>query len=265
MKLTKTAMTIFMLSYGVAFAGTMGDVAAVPPKFYIGIEGGGSVSTDIHFQPVITYPSSQEFSFTTPVNTDWNRDIGSAGFGGAFAGYEWNQNLALQFSYVYRSSYDWNMLTVEDDANFAPDVYGQYNAGKISVQTFLFDLLLKPSVNWGGFVPYVKGGIGIGLNKIDRLQNINIPFVSPLSYNTIVSGKSSTSFAWDAGVGADYYLTNQFNIGLGYRFVDAGKLRTGSNFIETVSGLASTITPFKAKHVFLNEVSISAAYHFDFV
>lgn len=98
------------------------------------------------------------------------------------------------------------------------------------------------------------------------VQNIDIPTGGrALSFNSFLDGKSVTNFAWDAGAGADYFFSPQFSVGLGYRLVGVGKLETGSHFIDMVSGLNSTASPFKASHVYLNEVAISAAWHFDHI
>lgn len=266
------AISILALSSFAGFAGTMGATTAAPGKFYLGIEGGDSISLNTHFQPNIVYPRATDYLYITPENTDWTRDIGAAGFGGVFLGYEWNPNVAFAFDYSYRGNYNWSILTVENtlvvDPNLAPypDVYDRYKAGPIRIQTFLFDMLLKPAVNWGGLMPYIKGGIGLSINNISYLQNIDVPYsTNQLSFNNTQSGKSTNNFAWDVGLGADYYLTQKLSVGLAYRFVDTGKLQTGYSTSGLGASDGDTITPFIANHVYLNELSVSAAYHFDFM
>lgn len=261
--LKKIIISFLILINYTAIAGSMGELIT-SNRFYLGIEGGNSISTNTHFQPTITYPSSQVFIFTNPENTDWTRDISAAGLGGVFVGYKWNQNVAVQFDYSYRGNYNWNTLVTEADSVFAPSIYYRFKAGNIQIQTFLIDLSLKPSVNWGGLVPYIKMGIGASYNKNNGLLVINIPVGgNALSENSLVTGKYNTNVAWNAGLGADYYFNNQFSISFGYRFVDAGKLSTGSNFVNALTGLASTVSPFEAQHIYLNEVLFTATYHFD--
>ncbi|WP_131780950.1 outer membrane protein [Legionella gresilensis] len=251
---------------GLAAAGTMGDISPLAPRFYVGAEGGGSISVNTHFQPI--FSGSRRLTVLAPDNSDWSRDLGVGGFGGLFAGYTFNPNLAFQFTWDYRSGYNYDLhaaygLDVENPNYFLQD---RYEARGIKIQTFLFDMILKPAVNWGGFVPYVKGGVGVAYNKIKTLRNVEIPFNgTELSYDTFIHGDSETSFAWDAGVGADYFFTNNLSIGLGYRFVDAGELRTKRIANDAVTGSVFTINPFKAKHFLLNEVMASIAYHFDYV
>lgn len=265
--LKKTVIAGFVAISSGAFAGSMGSIPTNPPRFYAGLQVGDSISADTHFQPRITYPPAQSSGFVTPVNTDFTRDIGSEGFGGVFIGYNWRPGLAFQFSYDYRNGYDWTILAAEDSSLYSPDVYDRFTTSSIKIQTFLFDVILKPTVEWGGFVPYVKGGIGIASNKIKRLQNIDQPTRHnnhELTFNIVTAGKTATSFAWDAGVGVDYFVNDKISVALGYRLVDAGALKTGTTYYESVASVKGRITPFETRHVFLNEVSIAATYHFDF-
>ncbi|KTD16572.1 outer membrane protein [Legionella jordanis] len=263
--LRKTALAILNFQCSLALAGAMGDVNVMPAhQVYLGLEGGYSISTQTHLQPVYTYPRSTRLVFISPVNSDWTRDIGSTGLGGAFLGYQWNPNVSFQFSYDYRKGYDWNIPAAEEPS-ITDTIYDRYEGGDITIQTFLFDLILKPNVDWGGFIPYIKGGIGAAHNKITGIQNIGIPiFGAPLTVNLLVDGNSSTNFAWDAGVGANYTF-DHFGVGLGYRFVDAGKLKTSSTVTDAITGLRTTISPLEAKHIFLHELTASIFYSFDFI
>lgn len=256
-------ISLFIIGTSTSFAGNMGEAVSELNKFYLGIEGGASISSQIHFQPVILYPAQNEFFITTPNNSDWTRDIGSEGVVGVLLGYQWTSNVAFQFNYAYRNGYNWNILGTETITNLAPVIYDSYFADTINIQTFIFDLKLMPSVNWGGFIPYTKGGVGFAINKIDGLRNIDIPYNgAPLGFNTVIKGDSSTNFSWDAGVGTEYYFNNKLNLGLGYRFVDTGRLKTSNNFTDTTLAETSTISPFVAKHVFLNELVAFVVYHF---
>ncbi|KTC88700.1 porin family protein [Fluoribacter dumoffii] len=249
---------------GLAVAGAMGGVVPSPSKFYIGAEGGASISLDTQFAPKW---GGIPLRIAATGNSDWNTDFGIGGFGGAFIGYQYNPNVAVQFTWDYRSGYDYFLHASYGVVPTDPNLYleDQFSADDINIQTFLFDLILKPTVNWGGFVPYVKGGIGFAYNQIGTLRNVQHTFFgNPVTYDMRISGDSVTSFAWDAGVGADYFFNNKFSIGLGYRFVDAGTLNTDKTYYDAVNGTSGLITPFATKHVFLNEFVASVAYHFDF-
>ncbi|ASQ45176.1 outer membrane protein [Legionella clemsonensis] len=265
MKLKAIAVILLCCGNGFSTAGTMGDITSLPTKFYIGVEGGASISLDTDFQPRLD--GAETFRILAPSNSDWSRDLGIGGFGGLFVGYQYNPNIAFQFTWDYRSGYDYYLhasygVDATDPNYYLEDRYE--TLGDINIQTFLFDLFLRPAVNWGGFVPYVKGGIGLAYDEMSTLRNVQHTFSgNPITYDTRIPGDSVTSFAWDAGVGADYFFNDKLSIGLGYRFVDAGKLRTRNVFYDVVSSDAATITPFETNHLFLNEFVASIAYHFD--
>jgi opacity protein-like surface antigen len=113
----------------------------------------------------------------------------------------------------------------------------------------------------GGFVPYVKAGIGLSINSIGALHNFG--YYNGGNYQTYLSGATTTSFAWDAGIGTNYYFNDKLSVGLGYCFVDVGRLTTSNAFFLNKSPL--TIQPLQTSHVFLNEVVASVTYHFDYI
>lgn len=191
--------------------------------------------------------------------------------GGVFLGAQYNPNVAFQFTYDYRGGYSLfnNNNLGYNWSDVVSEAYSEYySAQSIKFQSFLFDMILNPEVNWGGFVPYVKAGIGLSINSIGALHNFG--YYNGSSYKTFLDGATITSFAWDADIGANYYFNDKFSVGLGYRFVDVGRLTTSNAFIETTSNSffnnkTRTITPLQTSNVFLNEVVSSIAYHTDYI
>lgn len=249
-----------------SFAGSMGQVVESAHHFYLGGEGGASISLNTNFSP-----GAQQYNYTNysyvPTNWDYTTNFGIGGIGGVFVGYQHNANLALQFTYDYRGGYSlyknlksWNNLAQAEE-------YYYIKANGISFQSFLFDLILSPDVSWGGFVPYVKGGIGLSLNAIGTRHGPSRGLLGNAN-DTHIFGTSTTSFSWDVGIGANYCLTDKLSIGLGYRFVDVGGLTTSDRFsYESTQGnnQSGLIAPWTASNVFLNELLASVTYHFDWV
>lgn len=225
MKLKAISIAALCVGFNsLAIAGAMGNVAPPAPKFYIGAEGGASISLSTHFAPDLG--GREPLRIIAPSNTDWNRDFGIGGFGGAFIGYQYNPNVAVQFTWDYRSGYDYflhaSYAVIPTDPNFYLEDH--FEADDIDVQTFLFDLILKPTVNWGGFVPYVKGGIGFAYNQMGNLRNVQHTFSgNTITYDTRIHGDSATSFAWDAGVGADYFFNEKSALGLAIALLMQGR------------------------------------------
>lgn len=237
---------VCIFSFPLAFA-----TSEITPQkhhfFFLGADVGGSLSlgtTDL--RPDFSNPGI--YVFIIPNNTRFQRDIGSSSMVGAFLGYQVNDNMDLSLNYDYRGGYQWEILSSLPNFGVPSEIFQVKN---ISIQTLLLNVILKPSVNWGGFVPYVNAGLGLAFNKLGTLQNTDIATVH--TYNTLLQGRSTTNFAWDAGVGADYRFWKKMHLAFGYRFVSTGALQSTKNFVDTVPGVSSTINPFKARSVLLNE------------
>jgi opacity protein-like surface antigen len=65
-----------------------------------------------------------------------------------------------------------------------------------------------------GAVPYVSLGLGMGSNKYE------------IDNTKTKTSKSKSGIAYQAGLGANYHLTDSAALGLGYRFVHFGKVAT---------------------------------------
>lgn len=247
-------------------AGTMGPIVEPCSKFYIGVDGGYSVSSLLtNLRPDTTNSQNYQFFFVTPLNTDYQGGIGSAGMIGGFIGYNLTEQLSVNFNYDYRGQYSWKALSRYGVELGSTETY----KANISIQTFLFNLVLSGSDAWHGLTPYVNAGIGVGYNSLRNFQNASVNSPSTTHpptqiYSLTLSNKNISGFAWDAGVGFDYLIGNNAYITMGYRFVDAGRLRSSSQFTEIApSGVTtSTITPFQTGHALFNEFLISLRWEF---
>jgi opacity protein-like surface antigen len=227
-----------------------------PSHFFLGINTGDSLSlqsTDLRPD----YVNRGASFFIIPNNTTFQRDIGSSAIIGGFVGYQVDSNVGFSLNYDYRGNYKWEILSSLPNFGVQNEIY---HTEHISIQTLLANIILTPDVNWGGFKPYVNAGIGLAVNSLGTIQNVEI--LNNPSFNIYVPGKRTTNFSWDAGVGADYAFTPMFHLNFGYRFVGAGKLKSSNTFINTVSNFNSTITPFKANNIFLNEFVAGLSVHF---
>ncbi|SFH84475.1 Opacity protein [Collimonas sp. OK307] len=83
------------------------------------------------------------------------------------------------------------------------------------------DLPLNNQVSLYGTV-----GAGLAMIKADGFQgNPGRPF----------DQKSQTNFAYGLGVGADYHVSKKVTLGVGYRYTDMGKIKTGLNDFANVA------------------------------
>ena len=102
------------------------------------------------------------------------------------------------------------------------------------------------------FTPYLSAGIGITKNKAGALTTTNRSGNS--SYTTILEKKSTNNLAWQIGFGSTIKLTNKIDLDLNYKFMDRGKVRTGSGFTTYSNNDIDRATPGNARlraHEFL--------------
>lgn len=256
----KKAVTACALALSLActagFGGTMGmqDDPKSELLFYFGLLGGYSMSPGDAVQPYTT-PGQ---SIITAENSPWDKSIGNAGMAGLFVGFDMNPNIGLLFNYAYRGNYQWRVDAALTSA--LPITYEYYKA-KTNIQTFMFDLVLKPNVEWGSLKPYIKGGLGWARNHFGHLENID----NLASFQFIYQRHTEHNFAWEAGTGINYTCDNGFGIGIHYQFVDTGVMTTGQNLsLSTFTGVG-LVNRFSARHVFLHEVFASISYQMDVV
>lgn len=262
-------LNLAMVGASLGLAGTMDNVQNTTHRVYIGGEGGASISLNTYFSPNAEQ-GNNSFGWVTPSNRDFTTNFGIGGLGGLFIGYRYNTNVAFQFTYDYRGGYslfDNNNLGYNSIDESTYQEY--YSAQGIQFQSFIYDMILSPEVNWGGLVPYVKAGIGFSINRMGNLHNFG--YYNNAEYKVYLNGETTTAFAWDAGIGTNYFFNDKVSVGLGYRFIDVGRLTTSNSFYE---GLANpyfatnapqTISPLQTSNVFLNEVVASVSYHFDYI
>lgn len=108
-------------------------------------------------------------------------------------------------------------------------------------------------------LPYVSVGIGAAFNKTSKLRNTDPD--TPTFLETL-KGKSKVSFAWQTGVGLDYYFASHWWLELGYRFVDAGRVETSSTVSGTDVSGEDEVNPFFVNHLHLHEILLTIGYQF---
>lgn len=96
--------------------------------------------------------------------------------------------------------------------------------------------------------PYVMGGIGFAINKVDDWTD-EVPF------NFRHLGASSQNFAWQVGIGALFKIKNNINADLMYRYADLGKTKT-KNLQSINNGLTWTRTSDQSQCARMHEISI---------
>ena len=130
--------------------------------------------------------------------------------GGVYVGYDFytlNQvPLRAELEYAIRtnSTTSWDLK----DGGNAADLKGTWGLQTLFLNAY-WDFH-----NDTAFTPYIGGGIGMGF--IQSKYEVNAPGLSD-SYN-----ETNTVFAWNAGAGVAYAITDNLSADLAYRFVGLG-------------------------------------------
>ncbi|HAT7072801.1 TPA: porin family protein [Legionella pneumophila] len=101
-------------------------------------------------------------------------------------------------------------------------------------------------------IPWVSGGLGVGLNRAYKYSNT--PLIFEALPNPNFSNHTKTAFTYTFGAGVQKALTTRWQVGVGYEFTDWGKSRLGPAFGQILgSGLA-------LNHLDTNGVLVNLTY-----
>lgn len=237
---------------------------------YFEIEGGASISHRMLLAPDWPQNGCTTYIWYPTGSDSFETDLGTSKCIGFKIGYQINPIISCDMSYDYRGQfsslrgYEPNLIA---SSSFSlGDIFSFNN---ITIQTVLFNINLSPDLDWGGFVPYISAGAGFASNKIGCLKNYNLNQGEdyPLLYDVTLRGRRINCFSWQAGIGAYYAFHNQWRFGMGYRFLDVGKLSTGGYTTGyalgyTNNSVAGTTMRFVARHPSFSELLLSLTYCF---
>ena len=152
-------------------------------------------------------------------------DISDSVVGGSFAVGFANKTP----SGTFRAEIEYNINgKTEDSANVIVDSFDPAKADfKIETQA----LMLNGYYNFetgSKFSPYI--GAGIGFARIKGSASATGVF-----YDYSTESIKKTNFAWQAGVGVSYDITNNFAIDTGYRYMDYGDFEKDGAKLDTIA------------------------------
>lgn len=187
------------ISNSFVFAGTMGEIASISPVFF-------EVSSGYSF------PFSEKLDINVPSNpTPMVVDVDGSAFFAAEIGYRFHPYFSAGLEAAYRPDFiveSYNSL----------DVIGDRNIGSSPAKalTFMVNGYLNAN-SYNKFTPYLTGGIGVASTRLGDINVHNEGTNEPVFYQP--KGKK-TRFAWQAGAGVNYELTQHVALDLRGRFID---------------------------------------------
>lgn len=131
--------------------------------------------------------------------------------GGVFVGYDFypmhQVPIRAEIEYAIRtnSETEWDLKSNANAANLK----GQWNLQTLFLNAY-WDFH-----NDTAFTPYIGGGVGMGF--IQSKYELEVAGLGSDSYN-----ETNTVFAWNAGAGVAYAITDNLSADLAYRFVGLG-------------------------------------------
>lgn len=128
------------------------------------------------------------------------------------------------------------------------------------VKTSVTDILATAYIDMNvglPVTPYVGFGLGSTNNKIGTVvyNNANGAFAT-------VDGAKTQALAWTGTVGASYSVIPNFDIDLGYRYVGAGKVKSGANFTDLTNGTTQSLDQPISSRIQLHQFVATLRYLF---
>jgi len=164
------------------------------------------------------------------------------GFGGDFGNSAtYGGGVGLKFPKI-------GILTVRTDltGSFDPSLGGSNHTGslpdgtsvsakvKLQASTYLANIYGDLDVG-SPFMPFVGMGIGGAHKRVST-----IIFSNPAGSFASVNGNTHEGFVWSATVGGNYNVTENIALELAYRYTEAGRVNSGSNFTDLTQSPAVT-------------------------
>ena len=213
------------------------------------VSAGMGVATSNNLGESVNFPiqnplSDQFYSYAA------NRTADTASLINGFAGIEFTlqplYKLQLGLNYHQTNNFSITGNVTQGADSLSQDTYAY------RYQTYSQQWLLASKLLYFGnknYHPYLFVGAGIAQNKAHN-YNTNVP--EDLTFTRQYQNRTISSFSYSLGFGVDVDLTSQVRLGIGYRFVDAGKFQLGSAMIDTtaVTGL------LPSSHLYLNEALV---------
>lgn len=157
-------------------------------------------------------------------------------------------------SYYQPSSFGVHGI-VSQGVNVATQNQYAYQYSIKSYQLLAEGKLLYKETRWNRFLPYLSGGIGAAWNNARYFNVMIVPMFT--TFSNQFANHSSSSFSYSVGAGVDIDVAQGMRLGVGYRFIDLGRVATGYSTINDVS----TNYTLSQQHFYLN--AVAAQFTFD--
>lgn len=204
---------------------------------YLRLDGGATMfdQANVDQAQVIGYDPS--FGFSDGVNTGYsvaiNEAIANTGFIEGGAGCQVSDSMRIEVTGGVR-------LKSSLSDPYPASLDASLTSHTIFVSGF-WDI-----TNYGGFTPYIGGGVGAAYNQI---SDVNFPVGA--------ADGSNWDFAYHVTVGMSYDITQALKFDLAYRYVNMGDAMSSTDF-----SAGTNLGPITVHDISAHEVKAGLRYHF---
>jgi len=256
-KLTVSALAgvAAILTIPAAFAADMPPVFYKPAPVVEDFAGGWYLRGDIGMSNQ-RVGSLHNVLFDAPGVTvnSISKEFSSAPFFGIGIGYQYSSWLRFDVTGEYRGKSTFRGMDTYTPEPNSPTGVGvnDYHAKKsewVVMANAYFDL-----GTWGGFTPFVGGGVGGAYNIISGFRDVNVP-VGGVAY---ADAAGKWNFAWAVHAGVGYQVTPNFTVELAYRYLNLGDARSGD--IIAYDGTNNVYNPMHFRNIESHDLKLGVRW-----
>lgn len=231
MPMMKNAIGI--LASALVAAATAGAAQAADQGLYLRAEVGGSFPADL-----------DGGNWLDPSDTGLGGDLDSGFVLGGGVGYRFTPSVRAEAVIGWRGGFDFKHDVSDRFGNSGTtDSGAKVLTGMVNVY---YDLPVDFPVK-----PYVGLGVGVARTKLD-----GVTYTLNGGYLDREDSNSETNFAWAVMGGVSYEVTSSVALDLGYRYLDAGDIKTSGRFAS-----GATLPALKSE-LSLHEVVATVRFQF---
>lgn len=127
---------------------------------------------------------------------------------------------------------------------------------KLSTATYLATAYIDMDVGLP-VKPFVGFGLGGAHSRVGTLIYSN-----PVGAFATVNGNNHSDFAWSGTAGATYAVMPDLELDLAYRYIDAGKITSGGNFIDLTNGTTQSLDAEISSRLQIHQFTAAVRYLF---
>ncbi|CAL7962514.1 conserved exported hypothetical protein [Gammaproteobacteria bacterium] len=222
----------------------LGALADNDHKFYLGIEGGYSLSTLANLSVNESPNSASGFVWDHPAN-GWDSRLGNTFEYGIVAGYNCMEALSLELAYNNRPSFYYEKAQIKPSG----DIGNRTRYFDLQNQTLVLNGVVHLASVFNALQslktrsrvePFISLGAGVAKNTVSNFHSLGTDKVPGLIFSKMVD-KITYNFAAQAGLGLNFDLTTNWAMKAGYRFVYGGRFKTQDYITDDPDNLHPSI------------------------